>query len=53
MCTHVSATPFHVRKLASHDADAPSLPFVDAFAAAREEDDAVIDDYPSTGGPEP
>ena len=45
MRAHVLATPFHVAKMASHDDNAHSLPFVYGVVAAREEDEAVVEDF--------
>ena len=52
MRAYVLTTPFHAAKMAFHDENAHSLPFLDDVVAAREEDEAVIDDYPSERGPE-
>ena len=52
MRSYVLTTPFHVPTMAPHDDNGHSLPFVDDIVAAREADEAVTDDHPSTRGPE-
>ena len=43
MRAYVLTTPFHVAKMASHDDNAHTLPYVDDGVAAREEDYVAVE----------